>query len=761
MGSQIAALLANAGCRVDLLDLPDAESPQTSDLAAAGLTRALKARPPAFFVPELAARVRIGSLEDLSSLNEADWIIEAIVENLEAKRQLHARLDEAVGGVIPITTNTSGLSIERLSAGRSEGFRRHFLGVHFFNPPRYMKLVELIPGAETDAALTRRVSDFIEDTLGKRVVLCRDTPNFIANRLGVFALMDVLHRMERDGLTVEEADAVTGELIGRPKSATLRLCDIVGLDTLANVARTALDNLPDDDRRQTFELPGFVAAMVQAGLLGEKSGGGFYRKGDDGIQTLDLGSLEFRERKQVATGSELSEAAAIRDVGERLVALWQIDGQLARFARDHLTATLAYAVAHAEEIASDVAQIDRAMMLGFNWEAGPFELIDALGAERLRKQLEGSEDSSGEAVPELLRKVEATGASRFYAETDSGGAGAVRQAYSLQRGRHEPLAPLRDDAHLLLRGATRLRNDNAKLLEVEEGVGVLLFEGRLNVIGEPTLELVRQAVEEHPPELLVLYGSGVNFSAGANLKYVMGLIESGSWTELEGYVKAFQDATMAVRFAPFPVVAAPRGLALGGGCEFCLASAARVPAAELRMGLVESRVGLIPGAGGCKEMVRRNGADIEAAFQTLFEGRFSDNAHQARQRGLLGVDDAIQMNDARVLQVAIETGREMMAEGYQRPSEEPFLVAGQSVMEKIEESLEVDARAGRIPSHERVVGGCLARVLCAVGASDQGGRAHEQDLLDLEREVFLELCGMQATRQRIAHMLDTGKPLVN
>ena len=756
MGSQIAALLANAGRRVDLLDLPDADSPHTSDFAATGLKRALNARPPAFFVPELAEQVQVGSLEDLSGLNDSDWIIEAIVEDLEAKRQLHARLDEIVGGAIPITTNTSGLSIERLSEGRSEGFKRNFLGVHFFNPPRYMKLVELIPGAETDAALTQRVSDFIEETLGKGVVVCRDTPNFIANRLGVFALMDILHRMEHEGLTVEEADAVTGELIGRPKSATLRLCDIVGLDTLAHVARTAFDNLPDDERRQTFELPDFVASMVQAGLLGEKSAGGFYRKGDDGIQALELGSLEFRARKQVTTASALSEAAAIRDVGERLVALWEIDGQLARFARDHLMATFAYAMAHAEEIASDVAQIDRAMRLGFNWEAGPFELVDALGAERLRRQWK----SRDEPVPELLRKVEATGAGRFYTEAGFGEA-AVRQSYSLQRGRHEAVAPPRDDAALLRQGTIRLRNDSAKLLEVEEGMGVLLFEGRLNVIGQPTLELVRQTVEEHPPEVLILYGSGVNFSAGANLKYVMGLIESGSWTELEGYVKTFQDATMAVRFAPFPVVAAPRGLALGGGCEFCLASAVRVPAAELRMGLVESRVGLIPGAGGCKEMVRRNGVDIEAAFGTLFAGRFCDNAHQARQWGFLGVHDVIQMNDERVLQAAIEIGREIKTVGYRRPSDELFLVAGQSVMEKIEESLEVEAKAGRIPAHERVVGGCLARVLCGVGASNQGGRVREQDLLDLEREVFLELCGMEATRQRIEHMLNTGKPLLN
>jgi len=758
MGSQIAALLANVGCRVDLLDLAG-ESDQDRP-AAAGLERALKARPPAFFVPEMASMIETGSFEDLSVLQQADWIIEAIVEDLEAKRALHARIEAVASNSAIITTNTSGLSISSLSQGRSQRFRSRFLATHFFNPPRYMKLVELVPGPFTDPSVIARLSGYIEETLGKGVVICRDTPNFIANRLGVFAIMDVLHRMEREGVTVEEADAVTGELIGRPKSATLRLCDLIGLDTLVNVARTARENLPDDTDRHVFEPPAFVQLMVETDLLGEKKKAGFYRKDHAGIQALDLHSLQFRDRQRVEFGGKLATAVSTMDLGERLCELWDDETPLGRFVREHLLSTLTYTATIAGDIASDVTQIDRAMKLGFNWKLGPFQIMDALGVERIVNGLE----RRGQAIPTLLLELRGSGGEGFYVPAPERERGSDGLAYGFEVAGHISVSRATNDEDLLSRSEIIEENVSAQLLRVDDDVGVILFRGRMNVISDATLELVRRATADNTFATLVLFGDRELFSAGADLKFVMSMIEASNWRGLERYVKDFQQATMAVRFAPMPVVAAPRGFALGGGCEFCLAAAARVPAADLQMGLVEVGVGLIPGAGGCKEMVRRSGADIEAAFEVLFAAGISDNAHEARQWGLLDAADPVKMAEDRILKDAIDIGRKLVAQGYEPPLKRPLQVAGQEAALGIDESLERRLASGEIGPHDREVGACLARVLCGVGAGDPEparGLPGEDEMLDLEREVFLELSRMDATRQRIEHMLKTGKRLRN
>ena len=752
MGSRIAALLANAGLSVDLFDLPDDGHP--TRLAEEGLASALDSRPPAFFSSEIAQSIRCRSLEDMQPLRSAHWIVEAIIEDLTAKRELLARVDAAVAGsaaIQCISTNTSGLSVNGMSTDRSEEFRRLFMGVHFFNPPRYMKLVEVVPSADTGAEVLGRMTRFLEQELGKGVVECRDTPNFIANRVGVFALMDALHRMQRSALLAEEVDAATGALIGRPRSATLRLCDIIGLDVLADVSATAYDNLPRDSRRETFAAPGFLTSMIAGGILGEKSGGGFFRRTAAGeTEALDIDSMQYRPRRQADLGGELGEVASRRGFRDRLEGLMNSGGKLADFARSHLAEVVAYAAENGAEIAAGVDRIDRVMRWGFNWDAGPFEVADLMRADRLISHLR----SSGRSVPGLLQEISRSSAGSFYTSPESGS-----QAFSLSEGRHCPASDKEpDDADLLASGEIADAAENARLVRLG-GAGVLVFSGKLSVIGPSSLALVERAVAGGEMECLVLYGDGGNFSAGADLSYIMQLAEFGRWDDLEDYVADFQQTCMAVRFAPFPVIAAARGLALGGGCEFCLAAAARVVAAELRIGLVETAVGLIPGAGGCKEMARRSaGGSIDRAFRTISCGRFSDNAYQGRQWGLVQAEDGVRMNEGGIVAEALRLGSDI-GSGYQPPVEKSIETAGDREADRLQLVLADERDAGRITGHDYQVGVRLARVVCGHGLPP--AEASEQDFLDLERETFLELCGMRATRERMRHMIETGKPLRN
>ena len=751
MGSRIAALLANAGLSVDLFDLPEGGHPNR--LAEKGLAGALNSRPRAFYSDEIAKSIRCRSLEDLEPMRTAHWIIEAIVEDPAATQRLLARVDDAVAGsetVQCISTNTSGLSVNGMSRGRSEGFRRMFMGVHFFNPPRFMKLVEVVPTADTGPEVPGQMTRFLEQELGKGVVECRDTPNFIANRIGVFALMEVLHRMQRSNLVPEEVDVVTGVLIGRPRSATLRLCDMIGLDVLADVAVTAYDKLPDDPGRGTFSTPDFLDSMISRGYLGEKTGGGFFRRSAGEVEVLDFGSMEYRSRGKVDLGRELAEVASRRGFRDRLEGLMLASGKLAEFARGHLAEVVAYAAVNGAEMAADVDRIDRAMRWGFNWNAGPFETADLIGADRLAAHLR----NCGRSVPTLLQEIFRSSAGAFYTNPESG-----RQAFSLSEGKHCPVTAAKpSDGDLLASGQIVEKAESASLVRLG-GAGVLVFSGKLNVIGPSSLAFVERTVAGEGLECLVLYGDGGNFSAGADLSYIMQLAESARWDELERYVAGFQNACMAVRFAPFPVIAAARGLALGGGCEFCLSAAARVVGAELRIGLVETAVGLIPGGGGCKEIVRRSvGGPIDRAFRTISSGRFSDNAHQGREWGLVQAEDRVRMNDDGIVADALSLGSELVS-GYQPPVEKPIATAGSREADRLQQVLAAERGARRITSHDFEVGVRLAKVLCGCGLS--GAEANEQDFLDLEREAFLELCRMPETRERMQHMLHTGKPLRN
>lgn len=745
MGGQIAALLANAGVEVDLLDLPDGAD--EAGRARAGLERLRRLRPSPLYLPEVARRIHPGSLNDAAAIARARWVIEAVVEDLRVKRSLFDQLQRKLGPSAILTTNTSGLSIAALAEGLPQELQRRFFGVHFFNPPRYMKLVEVIPGPHADPSRVEELTSFLQGRLGKGVVSCRDTPNFIANRLGLFAVMDVLRRMEAGGLTVEEVDAVTGPVLGRPRSATLRLCDLIGLDTLVHVAGTAHEALGHDPCRESFEAGPSLRAMVEAGLLGEKSGGGFYRKGEDGIEAIDPATREYHPLIEVKTS-----LPSRGDLGERLAAvIAAADGdRLARFARDHLCATLGYCAACAGEVSDSLEAIDRVLRWGFNWEAGPFEQIDLIGAGVLVEAM----GAGGTEPPELLTRL-AAGAGRVY-----GREAGERRVLGPDGEGYRPLSPAGppSDADRLEAAEVVRECETARLLRLGDGEGVIELRGKLNVLGPGSLAFARDAVSRGGFDLLVLTGAGENLSAGADLRYVLRLIDDSLWAELDSYLQLFQQATSGVRYAPVPVVTAARGLALGGGCEFNLSASSRVVAAELRLGLVETRIGVVPGAGGCKEMVRRFGAEVDAFLPFLQEGRMSDNALQARSWGFLDPSDLIRLDGDRLLGAAVARARELLAGGWSPPRPRALPVAGPDALERLHREIDAGAGEGRLSAHDAVVGKALARVLCGGGSR---GTVSEERLLELEREAFLQLCGTPATRARIAHMLATGRPLRN
>lgn len=741
MGGQIAALLAGAGHAVRLLDLPLAGD--GAGRARQGLDRTRALRPPAFYLAEQAQRVELGSMEDLACVGEADWVIEAVVEEIAPKRALLARLEPHLHDGLVISSNTSGLSIAELARGRSPEFCRRFLGVHFFNPPRYMKLVEVIPGPNTESAIVEQMVDFLAEELGKGVVCGRDTPNFIGNRLWIFAVCDMLQRMERDGLGVAEVDALTGPPMGRPPSATLRVCDLVGLDTVAHVAETSYRGLSTDPWRSLFALPAFYRRMLAENALGAKVNAGFYRKGAAGIEALDLATFAYQPVQQVEI---LASALDVRSPAHRLRALWNDSGPWGALGRAHLAAVLAYAAEHAGDIAGAIGAIDQAMRWGFNWALGPFELWDLFGVEEVVHYLAANQ----QRVPDLATQLLAAGETHFYQE---------QGAFSPSRLQRESWQPLADDWARLAAERAVWSNAGAYLVELDEGFGALVFSGKMNALGPAALEAVHHAVATAPFTGLVLAGAGSSFSVGADLQHVAQLADERDWPGLEAFVAAFQEAVQALRYAPFPVVAALRGWALGGGCEFALAADVRVATAELSMGLVETKVGLIPGSGGCMELARRRASDIAAAFATIFRGAFSANAFQARAWGLLRAEDEIALAEGQLLKRAAAQLRTLLAAGYCAGAPSGIAVAGDEGLALLHDRIDQGRAAGQLSAHDVVVGRGLARVLTGDGGPRR--EVEERHLLNLEREVFLHLCGTEGTRQRIAHMLHTGKPLRN
>jgi 3-hydroxyacyl-CoA dehydrogenase len=747
MGAQIAAHLANAGVPTLLLDL-------TAEVAREGFERTRALQPDPFFTRDAASLVTLGGFDtDLPRLASAGWIVEAVVERLDVKRALLERVDAVRAPDSIVSSNTSGIPIAALAEGRSDGFRRNWLGTHFFNPPRYLHLLELIPTPDTDPRVVERLSRFADLTLGKGVVVARDTPNFIANHIGLFGVVQILRALESGEYTIEEIDAITGPALGRPKSATFRTMDIAGIDVLGHVVANLAERMPD--RAATFALPPLVQRLLEKGAVGEKAGAGFYRReksaaGQTEILTLDPATLEYRPRR-TPTLPAIEAARAIDDVGARIRTLFLGRDKVGTFLRATLGPTLLYTARVAPEIAHTIDDVDRAMRWGFGWELGPFEIFDAIG---VREVIDACGADASELAP-LVTGVLADGRNRFR----EGLVPPAGPGLEILRAAKERLAVVR-------------RNAGASLVDLGDGVLALEFHSKMNTIGGDTLDMLRAGIAElsHDFVALVVGNDGPNFSAGANLMLLLLEAQEGNWDEIDLMVRTFQRATMEMRSAPGPVIVCPAGLTLGGGCEMTLHGDRVCAAAESYIGLVEVGVGLIPAGGGTKEMLARavdglpESADllpfVRRVFETLGFGKVSTSAAHARQLGYLRPSDAIVMNRERQIAVAKALGLEQVRDGYRPPPPRTIAVGGERVRAALELGVHLAWRAGRLSDHDALIGRTLANVL-AGGALPQATRVSEQYLLDLEREAFLKLCGERKTLERIQYTLKTGKTLRN
>jgi len=747
MGAQIAAHFANAGVPVVLLDV-------TADAARDGLKRARGLKPDPFFTQDGASLVTTGGFDtDLAKLKDADWIVEAVVEQLEAKRALLERIEPVRRPGAVVSSNTSGIPIQSIAEGRSEEFRRHWLGTHFFNPPRYLPLVEVIPTAATDRAVVDRISRFLDLRLGKGVVVAKDTPNFIANRIGLYGVIQVLRTLDGGPFTIEEIDAITGPALGRPKSATFRTMDIAGLDVLGHVVRNLKTQLPAADADE-FALPPVVEKLIARGSVGEKSGEGFYRRqkaaGGSEILTLDPATLTYRARQSPRLAA-LDAAKSIEDLAERTKTLFLGKDTVGAFLRSTLGPLLIYAARVALDIAHSIDDVDRAMRWGFGWELGPFEIWDAVG---VREVLEAA---GGAAPPPLVADLLKQGRNRF---------------------RDGSLPPAAPGLQLLKsakeRSAVVKKNPGASLVDLGDGVLALEFHSKMNTVGGDTIEMIHAGVREASANFtaLVVGNDAPNFSAGANLMLLLIEAQDGNFDDIELMIRAFQGATQALRHADVPVVSCPAGLTLGGGCEIALHSDRVQAAAETYIGLVEVGVGLIPAAGGTKEMLARAvehvpdpRADLMPYVQRVFEmigfAKVATSARDAMRLGFLRPYDAVSMNRERQIADAKAVALERAREGYLPLTPRTAIpVGGDSLQAALKLGVHLAWRAGRISDHDALLGRTLAWILSGGSLAHQT-TVTEQHLLDLEREAFLKLCGERKTLERIQHTLKTGKPLRN
>lgn len=781
MGAAIAAHLANAGIRVLLLDIVPKEPDEAEKkagltltdpavrnrFAAKGRESAIKMKPAAFFLRSYASFIETGNLEDdLKKLKECDWVIEVVVEKMEIKKKLFS---EKVGpnlreGAI-LSTNTSGLSVNEMAESLPEHVRKNFLVTHFFNPPRYMRLLEIIPNKASNPETVRYIADFIQKCLGKGIVYAKDTPNFIGNRIGVYSILSSMHHMMDMEMTVEEVDASSGPATARPKSAVFRTADLVGIDILQHVADNAYEAQANDEQREVFRLPGFVGEMVKKGLLGKKSGLGFFKKEKNEKDVryfyYDYKSGEYAESRRPKFGS-VETARSIDDPGKRLQAVLSGTDKAAQFAWKSLRDTLIYAFNRIPEIADTAVNVDNAMKWGFNWELGPFEMLDAIGVGSFVKRAE----QDGVAVPSGLKSIE-----RFY-KSENG----KNFFLDIQRCeyREVPAAPEHISLSLVKRsGGLVEKNSSASVVDLMDGVFCLEFHTKMNAIGNDTLAMVHKALRraEQDGLGLVIANEGAVFSAGANLMLIAMAIAEGAYDEIALTVKNFQKAMMAIKYSKVPVVAAPHGVALGGGCEFCLHADAMNAHAETYMGLVEIGVGLLPAGGGTKEMAVRaiklaekNETDVAPFifknFLNIAMARVSTSADELRAMGFMRHGDGVTMNmDKRIFdakQKAIA-----LAANY-RPSK-PLVelkAPGRSIAASIKSHAWNMKMAGQVTEYEEVLSSTIADVITG-GDVPAGTLITEEYLLDLEREAFLKLCGQKKTLERIQHMLKRGKPLRN
>jgi 3-hydroxyacyl-CoA dehydrogenase len=792
MGARIAAHLANAGVPCILLDIvpteltgeEKAKGLTLSDpgvrnrIVRAGLEAAKKSRPAAFFTPENPRLISIGNFEDdLQLCGAADWIIEAVAENLEIKRNLLARVEQHRKPGSIVTTNTSGLPIHLIAEGRSDDFQEHWAGTHFFNPPRYMKLVELIPGPKTRPDVLEELDDVCDRRLGKGVVVAKDTPNFIANRVGTFSMLNALRLMTELQMTVEEVDACTGPAVGWPKSATFRTADIVGLDVLVHVVRNIYENVPQDESRDLYRVPPLVEEMIKRGWLGEKAGKGFYQRvkkdGDSEILSLDWQKMEYRPR-QKARFASIETGKSVEDTRERLRMLVApaLDGsggdKASKFLWGSLSEMCLYAARRVPEIADRVVDVDRAMRWGFAWELGPFEIWDTIGVARMARALE----KQVKALPPLVSELLSAGKSSFY-ESEEGRASYFDVTASAYKPVVEPegvmiLKSLKD------RSKTVEGKAGASLIDLGDGVVCCEFHSKMNAIGGDIVAMIHAGLKrlETDFDAMVIANQATNFSVGANLMLLLISAQDEEWDDIHLAVRQFQRVNMAIKYAPRPVVAAPQGMALGGGCEISLHAARIHAAAEAYLGLVETGVGLIPAGGGTKEMLIRanehaagsEDLDLFHALKPVFENiamaKVSTSAEEARSLGYLRRDDLIAMNRDRLVADAKATALALVRAGYHPPAPAEIRVLGDEFLAGAKLAIHMLLRGEYVSEYDALVGRKLANVL-AGGALSSPQTVPEQYVLDLEREAFVSLCGERKTQERIGHTLKTGKPLRN
>ncbi len=756
MGAAIAAQIANSATPVLLLDIPpkDGHAPRDA-VARDAVARALKTDPAPFMSPEAAKLVETGCIDDdLARVAECDWIIEAVIERLDIKQALYRKLEAHRRPGTAISSNTSTIPLAQLIGGLPDTIAGDFLITHFFNPPRYMRLLEIVPGPRTNPALTASVSEFCDRRLGKSVVVAHDTPGFIANRIGTFWLQRGLIEAMEAGLTVEEADAAMGRTLGIPATGIFGLIDLVGLDLMPHINASMKASLPADDpfRAMLREVP-LLDRMIAQGLTGRKGKGGFYRidrsTGGKVKQSIGLVTGEYEPSKSAVLPAELARGAA---------ALLASEHKLGRYAWRVMGATLAYAASLVPEIADDIASVDAAMRLGFNWKHGPFELLDRIGPAAFRERLR----REGETVPALLERV---GDGRFY-KTE---AAATLQLGS--DGRYHPLA--RADGVLLLEDIKRsaaplLKNGSAATWDLGDGVVCFEITTKMNSMDEPVITLLVKSIAlvRERFKALVLYTDADNFSAGANLGLALFAANIAAWGEIEKLIAAGQQAFKALKYAPFPVIAAPAGLALGGGCEIVLHSDAVQAHAELYIGLVECGVGLVPGWGGNGEMLTRwgggMGGPMPAAtkvFETVSTATVAKSAADAKKLRFLRDSDGVTMNRDRLLADAKAQALSMV-DGYVPPAPPEFRLSGVGGRVAMQLAAEGFHKQGVATSHDVTVAGHLAELLSG-GDADQLDTVTEKSLLELERRMFMRLVRTTPTLDRIEHMLETGKPLRN
>ena len=781
MGSGIACHFANIGVEVLLLDivpreLNDQEKKQglTLDekvvrnrLVNDALKTALKSKPSPIYSQKFAQRITTGNIEDdIAKVKDVDWIMEVVVERLGIKKQVFETLEKHRTPGTLITSNTSGIPIKFMCEGRSEDFQKHFCGTHFFNPARYLKLFEIIPGPKTDKAVLEFLDGYGEQFLGKTSVIAKDTPAFIGNRIGIFGIQSLFHQVKELELTVEEVDKLTGPVIGRPKSATFRTVDVVGLDTLVHVANGIYENCPNDEAHELFKLPDFISKMMENKWLGSKTGQGFYKKEGKTITVLDLNTLEYREKKR-AKFATLELTKTIDNVIDRFKVLVDGKDKAADFYRKNFAAMFAYVSHRIPEISDELYKIDDAMKAGFGWEHGPFQIWDAIGVQKGIEIMESEGHSPSQWVLDMLK----SGNSSFY--TIENGA---TLAYSISNKTQEKIPG--QDAFIILDNIRKskevFKNSGVVIEDLGDGILNCEFQSKMNTIGGDVLAGLNKAVDlaEQNFEGLVIGNQGANFSVGANIGMIFMMAVEQEYDELNMAIKYFQDTMMRMRYSSIPTIAAPHGMTLGGGCELSMHADKVVAAAETYIGLVEFGVGVIPGGGGSKEMAmrasdsfRKNDVELnilQEYFLTIGMAKVATSAYEAYDLGILQKGkDIVVVNKDRQIATAKAHAKLLVNQGYSMPvRRKDVKVLGKQALGMFLVGTDAMQASKYISEHDKKIANKLAYVM-AGGDLSEPTMVSEQYLLDIEREAFLSLCTERKTLERIQHMLKTGKPLRN